>query len=137
MLILLHETLLSVNVTKTKIVIFINGGNIEFRNNEKWRSNCELTKTWLFIYLGLLLQYNGQFNNTQKQLASPGGKAMFSVSSKNSQLFLNTENLLSLFETYVSFFFTILLLKIMFIDLYNYKASIFIKNCIIWGIVST
>lgn len=33
MLILLQETLLSVNVTKTKIVIFINGENI--RNNEK------------------------------------------------------------------------------------------------------
>lgn len=38
---------------------------------------------------------------------------------------------------YRSFFFTILLLKIMFINSYNYKASIFIKNCIIWGIVST
>lgn len=52
MLILLHETLLSVNVTKIKIVIFINGGNI--RNNEKWRLNSEPTEIVdSFIHFGL------------------------------------------------------------------------------------
>lgn len=65
MLIFLHETLLAVNVTKTKVVIFINGGNI--RDNEKWRANGEpIEIVDSFIYLGLFLQYNRQFNNTQK-----------------------------------------------------------------------
>lgn len=104
---------LAVNVTKTKLVIFINGGNI--RNNEMWRSNGEpIEIVDSFIYLGLLLQYNGLFNNTQKQLASPGRKAIFSLNSKTSQLFLNTKKLLSLFDRYVS-------------SLRNY-------GCEIWGI---
>lgn len=42
-----------------------------------------------YNYLGLLLQHNGTFNNTQKQLAIQGRKATFSLKSKTSQLFLN------------------------------------------------
>lgn len=103
---------LTVNVQKTKIVIFRNGGKIH--NNERWHLNGEPTEVVdSFTYLGLLLQYNGKFNNTQKQLASQGRKAMFSLKSKTSQLYLNTETMLSIFDTYI--------------------ASILNYGCEIWG----
>lgn len=50
-----------------------------------------------FMYLGVLLNYNGNFNVTQKQLASQGRKAMFCLRSKVSQLNLNVETMFSLF----------------------------------------
>lgn len=103
---------LTVNVQKTKIVIFRNGGKIH--NNERWHLNGEpIEVVDSFTYLGLLLQYNGKFNNTQKQLASQGRKAMFSLKSKTSQLYLNTETMLSIFDTYI--------------------ASILNYGCEIWG----
>lgn len=54
------------------------------------------------MYLGVLLNYNGNFNVTQKQLASQGRKAMFCLRSRVSQLNLNVESMFSLFEAYVS-----------------------------------
>lgn len=103
---------ITVNVQKTKIVIFRNGGKIH--NCERWHLNGEpIEVVDSFIYLGLLLQYNGKFNNTQKQLASQGRKAMFSLKSKTSQLYLNTETMLSIFDTYI--------------------ASILNYGCEIWG----
>jgi hypothetical protein len=45
------------------------------------------------MYLGILLNYNGVFTNTQKMLSNQGEKAVFS--------YFNTETLLSLFDTYV------------------------------------
>lgn len=48
------------------------------------------------------MNYNGKFHVTQQQFASQGRKAMYSLKSKTKDLFLNTETMLSLFDTYVS-----------------------------------
>ena len=53
------------------------------------------------MYLGMLIYYNGKFNDTQKQLSLQGRKAMFSLKSKTNEMYLNTETMLSLFDTYV------------------------------------
>ena len=48
------------NVQKTKIVVFRNGGNI--RNNEKWTYKNDLLKVVnKFTYLGIVLNFNGKF----------------------------------------------------------------------------
>ena len=52
-----------------------------------------------FTYLGILLNFNGKFFTTQKQLASQGRKAMFALKSSISGLSLNHCSLLSLFDT--------------------------------------
>jgi hypothetical protein len=56
-----------------------------------------------FMYLGILLNYNGVFTNTQKMLSNQRKKAVpvFSLFSKIQDDYFNTENLLSLFDTYV------------------------------------
>lgn len=92
---------LAINTDKTKIVVFRNGGKIH--ENEKWHIHTDQVEVVdKFMYLGVLLNYNGNFNVTQKQLASQGRKAMFCLRSKVSQLNLNVETMFSLFDTYVS-----------------------------------
>ena len=69
--------LITVNVEKTKIVISRNGGKIRF--DEKWSLNGDnISIVDKFMYPGMLLNYNGKFNDTQKQLSLQGRKVMFS-----------------------------------------------------------
>ncbi|XP_062577027.1 uncharacterized protein LOC134238927 [Saccostrea cucullata] len=76
-----EEWSLSVNVTKTKIVVFRNGGKL--RNNESWfYNNAELEIVNEFKYLDMLFNFNGKFLKTQKHAAEQGRKAMFAISSK-------------------------------------------------------
>ena len=92
-----NEYNLHVYLLKTKIVIFRNRGNI--KSEEKWYLNGETIEICNeFMYLGILLNYNGVFTNTQKMLSNQGEKAVF---SKIQDDYLNTETLLSLFDTYV------------------------------------
>jgi hypothetical protein len=53
------------------------------------------------MYLGILLNYNGVFTNTQKMLSNQGKKAVFILFSKIQDDYFNTETLLSLFDTSV------------------------------------
>ena len=70
------EWKLTLNVDKTKIVIFRNGGNI--RDNEKWfYDSTEIQIVNQFNYLGMLFNYNGKFNETQKHVAQQGRKSLF------------------------------------------------------------
>ena len=94
-----NEYNLHVNL-KTKVVIFRNRGNI--KSEEKWYLNGESIEIYNeFMYLGILLNYNGVFTNTQKMLSNQGKKAVFSLFSKIQDDYFNTETLLSLFDTYV------------------------------------
>jgi hypothetical protein len=87
-----NEYNLHVYLLKTKVVIFRNRGHI--KSEEKWYLNGESIEICNeFMYLGILLNYNGVFTNTQKMLSNQGEKAVFS--------YFNTETLLSLFDTYV------------------------------------
>ena len=69
---------LSVNIKKTKIVVFRKGGNI--RPNEAWvynGSNIDIIDQ--FCFLGVLFHYNCKFYVTQKHCAGQSRKAMFSM----------------------------------------------------------
>jgi hypothetical protein len=55
-----NEYSLHVNLLKTKVVIFRNRGNI--KSEEKWCLNGESIELYNeFMYLGILLNYNGVF----------------------------------------------------------------------------
>jgi hypothetical protein len=97
-----NEYNLHVNLLKSNVVIFRNRGNI--KPEEKWYLNGESIEMCNeFMYFGILLNYNGVFTNTQKMLSNQGKKAVpvFSLFSKIQDDYFNTENLLSLFDTYV------------------------------------
>mgnify|MGYP003692438517 CR=1 FL=1 len=85
---------LAVNVEKTEIVMFRNGGKI--RSDEKWFLNVDNIRIAdKFMYLRMLINYNGKFNDTQKQLSLhlQGRKAMFSLKFETNELYLNTETM--------------------------------------------
>jgi hypothetical protein len=75
---------------KTKVVIFRNRGNI--KSEEKWYLNGESIEICNeFMYLGILLNYNGVFTNAQKMLSNQGEKlAVFSLFSKIQDDYFNT-----------------------------------------------
>ena len=92
---------LTLNSDKTKIMVFRNGGNL--RENEKWFYNgSELETVNEFNYLGMLFNYNGKFNLTQKQLADQGRKAMFALNAKLKNHTFNIETQCSVFDIYVN-----------------------------------
>ena len=91
---------LSVNIKKTKIVIFRNCYRIK-ENEKLCFDNCELDIVDSFNYLGLWLYYNGKFNFAEKQLASQGLKALFALHENIKDMYLNVEISLSLFDTYI------------------------------------
>ena len=92
---------LSVNIDKTKIVIFRNGGNI--KEKEKWYYNgTRIDVVNSFTYLGIILNYNGKFTVTQKHVADQGRKALFALFKHIKPYYFNHMTLLSLFDTYIS-----------------------------------
>ena len=85
---------LTVNIKKTKIVIFRNSYRI--KDNEKFYfDNCELDIVDSFNYLGLCFYYNGKFIFAEKQLASQGRKALFALYKNINDMYLNVETSLS------------------------------------------
>ena len=69
-----NEYNLHVNLLKTKVVIFRNRGNI--KSEEKWYLKGESIEICNeFMYLGILLNYNAVFTNTQKMLSNQGKKS--------------------------------------------------------------
>ena len=96
-----NEWKLSLNVSKTKIVVFRNGGVL--RENDKWfYHGNEIEVVNEFNYLGLLFNYNGKFSKTQKHAADQGRKANFALSAKLKNHCFNVETQLSVFDTYVN-----------------------------------
>ena len=94
------EWKLTLNVDKTKILIFRNGGNI--RENEKWfYDGTQIQIVNQFNYLGMLFNYNGKFNETQKHVAQQGRKAYFAINSKLKSQYFNVQTQCSVFDTYV------------------------------------
>ena len=88
------------NTDKTKIVVFRNGGRI--RDNEKWFYDGNTLETVdQFIYLGMLLCYNGKFYQTQKTLSRARKKSSFALNGKLSVFDFNVETKCSVFDTYI------------------------------------
>ena len=95
------ECNLGLNVDKTKIVVFRNGGKM--KDSEKWYYNGKsLDIVNQFNYLGMLFNFNGKFNVTQKHLAQQGKKAYFALCGKLRNHYLNIETKSNLFDIYVS-----------------------------------
>ena len=92
---------LSVNVSKTKIVVFRKSGRLN--PNIKWFYNDEEVEAVnQFTYLGLTLTYTGNFHKAQLKLASQGRKCMFKLLKSMKNVHFNYVTRLSLFDTYVS-----------------------------------
>ena len=95
---------LKVNVDKTKVVVFRNGGKI--RNDEVWFYNgIKLDVVDEFKYLGMLFNYNGKFLKTTKHIAEQGRKATFALSSTFKNYCFNIETQCDVFDTYVASIF--------------------------------
>ena len=89
---------LTVNVQKTKIMVFRNGGNL--RENETWLyQGEEIEIVQQFNYLGMNFNYNGKFNITQKHVADQGRKALFAINSALKQCNFNTETKCAVFDS--------------------------------------
>ena len=79
---------LIVNVEKTKIIVFRNGGIV--KPEESWLYNGEQIEVVdQFCYLGILLNYNGKFSKAQKQLSLQCRRALFSLKRKCNDMILN------------------------------------------------
>ena len=62
-------------------MVFRNGGKI--KDNERFFYNGRALETVdNFNYLGMLFNYNGKFNITQKHTADQGRKAFFAINNK-------------------------------------------------------
>lgn len=69
---------LSVNINKTKIVVYRKGGRVHV--DEKWYSdNEEIEVVVNFTYLRSLLNFNRKYNMLQQKLSAQGRKAMFAL----------------------------------------------------------
>ena len=69
---------MKVNLLKTKVVVFRNGGPL--RRYEKWKfDDFKLEVVTYYKYLGLLLSSRNSWYMCQKTLASQASKALFSV----------------------------------------------------------
>ena len=92
---------LTVNIAKTKIMVFRNGGFV--KDEEIWYYDGNaIDIVDEFCYLGVLLNFNGKFVKAQKHLAEQSRKAVFGLKSKVSSLYLNVFTYLNLFDTYIS-----------------------------------
>ena len=69
---------LKVNASKTKIIVFRNGGRL--KHYEKWYLDGKQIETVSYLnYLGLLFSCSGLWTKAQKNLADQGKKAMYSI----------------------------------------------------------
>ena len=92
---------LTVNINKTKVVVFRNGGKL--RNDEKWTYNGEnIEVVDQYLYLGVMLHYNGKFYKTQLNIAAKGRKCLSMLYGKMKNMCLNVETKLYLFDCYIS-----------------------------------
>ena len=92
---------LSININKTKIVVFRNGGILS--DDEKWYYyGSQLETVNSFTYLGVVLNFNGKSSVAEKLVAEQGRKAVFALIKNTKPFMFNHHTLLSLFDTYIS-----------------------------------
>ena len=93
---------LSVNASKTKIMIFRKGGRLPANINFRY-GTCLLEIVQKFVYLGIVFTCGGSFSETQSTLAGQGSKSIFAM---NKYLYkftnLTVKHRLELFDKLVS-----------------------------------
>ena len=83
---------MEVNINKTKVMVFRNGGKVT--STERWIYNGNIfVLVDRYSYLGLILYYSNKFTVAVKHLAGQGRKAQFASYSKTKSLKLNIETL--------------------------------------------
>jgi hypothetical protein len=89
---------LSINMDKTKVMTFRNGGPL--RSNEQWYFNdVTLENVTYYKYLGLLVSNRLVWTKAQQTLAAQANKTVsFILKSTKSVNFVNTEMLWTLFD---------------------------------------
>ncbi len=90
---------LTINATKTKILIFSKG---KLRNIPQFVYNgVNLEVVTKYCYLGLMFNYNGKFTVAQKALYDKASRAMFGLLAKCRKLYLPIDIQIKLFDSVV------------------------------------
>ena len=99
---LADQGVIHVNIEKSKVMVFRNGGKIS--NADKLYYDSKLVETVdKFSYLGFIFYYNNKLV-AEKHLADQGRKAAFVLCSKMNSLYLNTDPILSLIVILLVFY---------------------------------
>ena len=102
---------LSINETKTKVVIF-SRGKVKKKFSFKI-GNLDIGTTSEYCYLGILFNFNGTFTKAIKERITPARRAMFGLNEKAVNLLLPPDIHIDLFEKMIS--------------------PIFLYGCEVWG----
>ena len=73
-----HKWQLSVNVAKTKIIVF-QQRNIPYKKSDFYLNGCKLEKVLKYKYLGNLIEATGKFHSARLELSKKANKVMFSM----------------------------------------------------------
>ena len=101
---------LSINQTKTKVVIFSRG---KVKPRKFNIGNLVIDSTTHYEYLGVVFNFNGKFTKAIDERITPARKAMFALNEKAVNLLLPPDIHIDLFEKMV--------------------APIFLYGCEVWG----
>ena len=102
---------LSINQTKTKVVIFSKG---KVKKHYKFKiGNIDISTTSEYCYLGILFNFNGKLTKAITERITPARKAMFGLNEKAARLLLPPDIHIDLFEKMI--------------------APIFLYGCEVWG----
>ena len=102
---------LSINKTKTKVVIF-SKGKVKKQHHFKIE-NVDIDTDSEYCYLGTIFNFNGKFTKAINERISPARKAMFGLNQKAVNLLLPPDIHIDLFEKMI--------------------APIFLYGCEVWG----
>ena len=91
---------LSINKTKTKVVIF-SRGKIKTQYNFKI-GNIDVSQSSDYEYLGILFNFNGNLKNAIEERLTPARKAMFGLNEKAVNLLLPPDIHIDLFEKMIA-----------------------------------
>ncbi|CAG2237088.1 unnamed protein product [Mytilus edulis] len=90
---------IGVNKDKTEVVVFRKGWQ---RVNHSWHyDNTELKVVDHYVYLGVLLHYNGKFQQTQKRLAGQGSRALAALLNSLRSTYISPEQQCAMFDSLV------------------------------------
>ena len=88
---------LSINISKTKVMIFSRGYVRKLPEFTFENTKLEIVRD--YQYLGLVFNYNGKFNKAKQSLYEKGSRAMFSLLRKARSLCLPIDVLIKLLIT--------------------------------------
>ncbi len=94
-----NENKLNINTTKTKVLVF-SRGKIRNKPNIKYGDDI-LEVVDEYIYLGIIFNYNGNFNKAKNRLCTLANNAMFAILNRGRRLELDIDTQIHLFNSIV------------------------------------